>query len=249
MRHMRPAGSPVRGLGLTACLAALALATAPAAAAQEEERPPPPLVPVDDALADALESGELTGPSTRSSAPAASSSSPASAGSSATWPALGSRRPILRPGRASRPALGRRRTRGERPPRAPHRRSVPIGHAYSVPPSSRAAPTCASTGSRRPQMPRLRNGWPRCRRPGKRLVAGDRRARISTASPTARPIRRTAPLAWTRESSTSTSRPGRRTGVRLLRLPHRARRRRCTAPSTTTTRSSGRAKSRRPSSK
>jgi hypothetical protein len=51
----------VRGLGLTACLAALALATAPAAAAQEEERPPPPVVPVaDDALADALESGELT---------------------------------------------------------------------------------------------------------------------------------------------------------------------------------------------
>jgi hypothetical protein len=61
MRHMRPAGSPVRGLGLTACLAAVALALAPAAAAQEEERPPPPLVPVaDDALADALESGELT---------------------------------------------------------------------------------------------------------------------------------------------------------------------------------------------
>ena len=61
MRHMRPAGSPVRGLGLTACLAALVLATAPAAAAQEEERPPPPLVPVaDDALSDALESGELT---------------------------------------------------------------------------------------------------------------------------------------------------------------------------------------------
>ena len=59
---MRPAGSPVRGLGLTACLAVLALAVAPAAAAQEEgEQRPPPFVPVaDDALADALESGELT---------------------------------------------------------------------------------------------------------------------------------------------------------------------------------------------
>ena len=126
MRHMRPAGSPVRGLGLTACLAALALATAPAAAAWEE-RPPPPLVPVaDDALADALESGELT-EAEYALERARSVFSPASAEVRRRGPAGGSRRDAdpPRPGRASRPALGRRRARGERPPRAPHRRDRP----------------------------------------------------------------------------------------------------------------------------
>ncbi|MGH3011459.1 MAG: MXAN_6640 family putative metalloprotease [Gaiellaceae bacterium] len=58
---MRPPRSPVRSLGLTACLGALLLAFAPPAWAQEEERPLPPPVPVaDDALAAALETGELT---------------------------------------------------------------------------------------------------------------------------------------------------------------------------------------------
>ena len=60
---MRQTGSPVRGLGLTACVAVLAFALASPAAAQEaeEERPPPAPVPVaDDALAAALETGELT---------------------------------------------------------------------------------------------------------------------------------------------------------------------------------------------
>ena len=84
--------------------------------------------------------------------------------------------------------------------------TVPIGHAYSVPSSSRAAPTCASTGSRRPQMLRLRNGWPRYRRPGKRSgLRRSTRSSIDRLASTARPIRRTAPLAWTSESSTSTS--------------------------------------------
>ena len=51
----------MRGLGLTACLAALGLAAAGPAWAQEEEHPLPPPVPVaDDALSEALETGELT---------------------------------------------------------------------------------------------------------------------------------------------------------------------------------------------
>ncbi|HSC90731.1 MAG TPA: hypothetical protein VLB86_03670, partial [Gaiellaceae bacterium] len=60
---MRQAGSPVRGLGLTACLAVLTLGLAAPAAAQqdEEERPLPAPVPVaDDALTAALETGELS---------------------------------------------------------------------------------------------------------------------------------------------------------------------------------------------
>jgi hypothetical protein len=63
MRQMRQAGSPVRGLGLTACLALLALAGVAPAAAQtaEAERPLPAPVPVaDDALTAALETGELS---------------------------------------------------------------------------------------------------------------------------------------------------------------------------------------------
>ena len=51
----------MRGLGLTGCVVAILLATAPSAWAQEANRPPPPPVPVaDDALVDALESGQLT---------------------------------------------------------------------------------------------------------------------------------------------------------------------------------------------
>jgi hypothetical protein len=58
---MRQAGSLMRGLGLTACLVATLLATAPSAWAQDANRPPPPPVPVaDDALVAALESGRLT---------------------------------------------------------------------------------------------------------------------------------------------------------------------------------------------
>ena len=49
----------MRGLGLTACLAAILLAAAAPASAQEEEHPLPPPAPVaDDALAAALETGE-----------------------------------------------------------------------------------------------------------------------------------------------------------------------------------------------
>ena len=60
MRQMRQAGSPIRALGPTACLAALLLATAAPARAQQEQ-PLPPLVPAaEDALAAALETGELT---------------------------------------------------------------------------------------------------------------------------------------------------------------------------------------------
>ena len=60
MRHMRPAGSPVRGLGLDG-LPRRARARNCAGCGGPGGRPPPPLVPVaDDALADALESGELT---------------------------------------------------------------------------------------------------------------------------------------------------------------------------------------------
>jgi hypothetical protein len=61
MLHMRPAGSPMKGLGLTACLFAILLATSRPAWAQEPERPlPAPVSVADDALAAALESGELT---------------------------------------------------------------------------------------------------------------------------------------------------------------------------------------------
>ena len=63
MRPMRQTGSPVRVLGLTACLGVLALGLAAPVAAQqaEEERPLPAPVPVaDDALTAALETGELT---------------------------------------------------------------------------------------------------------------------------------------------------------------------------------------------
>ena len=60
---MRPTGSPMRVLGLTACLAVLSLAGVAPAAAQtpEEERPLPAPVPIaDDALTAALETGELS---------------------------------------------------------------------------------------------------------------------------------------------------------------------------------------------
>jgi len=60
---MRLAGSSVSGLGLTACLGLLALGLAAPAAAQTDgdERPLPAPVPIaDDALAAALETGELT---------------------------------------------------------------------------------------------------------------------------------------------------------------------------------------------
>jgi hypothetical protein len=60
---MRPAGSPVRVLGLGVCLAVLSLTAVAPAAAQtpEEERPLPPPVPIaDDALTTALETGELS---------------------------------------------------------------------------------------------------------------------------------------------------------------------------------------------
>jgi hypothetical protein len=61
MRQMRPAGSPMRGLGLMACLAVVLLAAATPAFAQQEQHPPPAPVPVaDDDLTGALESGELT---------------------------------------------------------------------------------------------------------------------------------------------------------------------------------------------
>ena len=51
----------MRLLGLTAFLAVSALALAPLASAQEEPRPLPALAPApDDALTDALETGELT---------------------------------------------------------------------------------------------------------------------------------------------------------------------------------------------
>ncbi|MGH3041899.1 MAG: MXAN_6640 family putative metalloprotease [Gaiellaceae bacterium] len=51
----------MRGLGVAACFALLLLATAGTAAAREEERPLPAPAPVaDDALAEALEAGELT---------------------------------------------------------------------------------------------------------------------------------------------------------------------------------------------
>jgi hypothetical protein len=58
---MRQAGSTTKGLGLAACFALILLATAAPASAQETERPLPAPAPVaDDALADALETGELT---------------------------------------------------------------------------------------------------------------------------------------------------------------------------------------------
>jgi hypothetical protein len=51
----------MKGLGLAACFALILLATAAPASAQEEERPLPAPAPVaDDALTDALETGELT---------------------------------------------------------------------------------------------------------------------------------------------------------------------------------------------
>jgi hypothetical protein len=58
---MRQAAPPLRLLGLTACLAVLPLALAPVALAQEEPRRLPALTAApDDALTDALETGELT---------------------------------------------------------------------------------------------------------------------------------------------------------------------------------------------
>lgn len=58
---MRQAAPSLRLLGLTAFLAVFALAVAPLASAQEEPRPLPALAPApDDALTDALETGELT---------------------------------------------------------------------------------------------------------------------------------------------------------------------------------------------
>jgi hypothetical protein len=58
---MRQAAPPLRLLGLTACLAVLPLALAPVALAQEEPRPLPALTAApDDALTEALETGELT---------------------------------------------------------------------------------------------------------------------------------------------------------------------------------------------
>jgi hypothetical protein len=51
----------MKSLGAAACFTLLLLATAAPTSAQEEERPPPPPAPVaDDALAEALETGELT---------------------------------------------------------------------------------------------------------------------------------------------------------------------------------------------
>jgi hypothetical protein len=58
---MRQARSTTKGLGLAACFALILLATAASASAQETERPLPAPAPVaDDALTDALETGELT---------------------------------------------------------------------------------------------------------------------------------------------------------------------------------------------
>jgi hypothetical protein len=58
---MRQAAPSLRLLGLTACLAVAALAIAPTALAQEEPRPLPTLTSApDDALTEALESGELS---------------------------------------------------------------------------------------------------------------------------------------------------------------------------------------------
>jgi hypothetical protein len=61
MLQMRRGKRPVRGLGLMACLGLFLLVAAAPAWAQEEERPLAPPVPVaDDALTNALETGELT---------------------------------------------------------------------------------------------------------------------------------------------------------------------------------------------
>jgi hypothetical protein len=59
---MRQAGSPIKGLGLTACLLAILLATAGAAAAQEDDptKLPAPVVVANDDLSAALASGELS---------------------------------------------------------------------------------------------------------------------------------------------------------------------------------------------
>jgi hypothetical protein len=62
MRQMRPAGSAVKGIGLTTCLLATMLATAGAAVAQDADPPklPAPVLVADDDLSAALESGELS---------------------------------------------------------------------------------------------------------------------------------------------------------------------------------------------
>jgi hypothetical protein len=62
MREMRQAGSTMKGIGLTACLLAILLATAGTAAAQEDDptKLPAPVVVANDDLSAALASGELS---------------------------------------------------------------------------------------------------------------------------------------------------------------------------------------------